>query len=650
MFTVEEAVLLHHPQRLPPTLEHRLGQLPAARQDTVRERVQLQWPRLRALLLGLYGTTTDNLGWLESLTMHAIDSAGARPEALWQLDLARAQKPHWHGSPMLGYCTYVDKFAGTLKGVTGRIAHLQELGVTYLHLLPFLKAGSAPNDGGFAVAAYDEIEPALGTMQDLRALGADLRAAGISLCSDFVLNHVSHEHPWARKALAGDAHYQRFFHLLGSATEVADYEQHLVQIFPNTAPGNFTFITALGAWAWTTFYPYQWDLNYANPEVFSEMSKALLDLANNGVEAFRLDSTGFLWKRGGTNCMNQPEVHQLLQALRCLTEIAAPGVLLKAEAIMPTRELPPYFGEGKAAGQECHLAYHASLMSASWVALAEQKVQILQDVLANTPPLPAGGAWMTYVRCHDDIGWNVLRPELDARGVEQRMRLLQTSRFFAGELPGSYARGAAFQASSTQAVHGTNGMASALAGLSSASSAREERQAIDRLLLLYALSLFVGDVPLVYMGDEFAQANTPASELVMRNGPDGRELHRPYFDEKAFALRHKSDLAPGMMFGGLCALLQARRQHQHILHSSLPLSVFETGHASVLGLRRGERAVGLFNFSYRACNIDLVMLTTDAQPRTPRDLVDPQREHGAPVNVSGYAALWIDLQEASDDQ
>lgn len=644
MSVVEDVPFMNPTLSLPLALEQSLAGLAAGRQAVVRARLEAQWPRLREILLGLYGTTAARRAWLEDLVVHAIRIAGTRPEALWQLDLEREHQPDWHASPMLGYCTYVDKFGGTLSGVGKRIPHLQELGVSYLHLLPFLKAGTAPNDGGFAVASYDEIEPALGTMDDLRELAAQLRAAGISLCSDFVLNHVSHEHPWARKALAGDASYRDFFHLLGSADEVAEREQHLVQIFPNTAPGNFTHVPALNVWVWTTFYPYQWDLNYANPVVFSEMSKALLELANNGIEAFRLDSTGFLWKRPGTNCMNQPEVHQLLQALRCLSAIAAPGVLLKAEAIMPTRDLPPYFGLGEAAGKECHIAYHASLMSASWVALAEQKVQILQDVLANTPPLPQGGAWMTYVRCHDDIGWNVLRPELDARGAEQRARLLQASRFFAGELPGSYARGAAFQASSPQAVHGTNGMASALVGLSSAFSNREQRHAIDRLLLLYALSLFVGDVPLIYMGDELAQANTSPTELIMRNGADGRELHRPQFDENAYALRHAGDTPPGMMFGGLCALLQARRAHQGIMRSTLPLSVHATGHASVLGLRRGERALGLFNFSYRACTIDLGELGCAGQRPAPRDLVDPQRVHGNPLSLPGYAALWLDLQ------
>ncbi len=637
MSAVENHAVLHRPLTLPPALEQSLAQLPVARQSVVRARVQAQWPRLREILQGVYGETAAINSWLETLAAGAVDCAAARPDALWQLDLEREQKPRWHSSPMLGYCTYVDKFAGTLNGVAERIAHLQELGVTYLHLLPFLKAGTAPNDGGFAVASYEEIEPALGSMQDLRALSTKLRAAGISLCSDFVLNHVSHEHPWAQKALAGEAGYRDYFHVLDSAEDVAAYEEHLIQIFPNTAPGNFTYVPTLKGWAWTTFYPYQWDLNYANPQVFSEMSKALLALANNGVEAFRLDSTGFLWKRQGTNCMNQPEAHQLLQALRCLTNIAAPGVLLKAEAIMPTRDLPPYFGLGEQAGKECHIAYHASLMSASWVALAEQKVEILADVLANTPALPAGGAWMTYVRCHDDIGWNVLRPELDARGPEQRARLLQASRFFAGELPGSYARGAAFQASSPDVAHGTNGMGSALVGLSSATSPQEQVQAIDRLLLLYALSLFVGDVPLIYMGDELAQANTPAEELISRNGPDGRELHRPYFDTQAYALRHAGETITGQMFGGLCAMLAARRQHQNVLHSALPLSVFATGNASVLGLRRGSRAVGLFNFSAQPCTVALGGAVA-------LDLVAPQRAHGNPVELPAYAALWLDVE------
>ena len=627
-------------QALPALIQELLDKAPHARAQVLRERLNNEMPVLNDRLARLYGCKTNFSQWLNQMVARAVELAIARPDDLWALDIERATTPNWHLDGGLGYCAYVDKFAGDLAGVHQRIAHLQELGVTYLHLLPFLKPGTPPNDGGFAVASYDEVDPALGSNEDLQQLTQALRAAGISLCSDFVLNHVSHEHTWAVKARAGDAQYQSYFHWAHTPEEVAAHEKNLNQIFPNTAPGNFTFIPEAKAWAWTTFYPYQWDLNYTQPDVFAEMTQSLLQLANLGVEAFRLDSTGFLWKRPGTNCMNQPEVHWILQALRSLTNIAAPGVLLKAEAIMPTQDLPPYFGLGESQGHECHVAYHSSLMSASWVALAEENTQIIQDVLSHTPALPDGCGWMTYVRCHDDIGWNVLRPEMDARGPDQRQRLLHASQFFAGEAPGSYAQGAAFQASDPSVVHGTNGMAAALVGLTSAQTEAERNAARSRLIMMQALSIFVGGLPLIYMGDEWGQGNTSTQEIEQRQGPDGRELHRPYFDDEGFAKRHDLHTSQGQIYATLRAFIQAKKVHA-CLHATQSLKVWPTGNSAVLGLKRGQQALGLFNFSGHAQALTRVAGMSHNCITKGTDLISGKPLELQDLQLPPYSAIWL---------
>ncbi len=623
-----------------PSLRALLNTLAPERRAALERRLSAQFDTLHDRLFRLYGHTHGFDAWLEQLLSQTLQLASQRTADLGQLDLNREENPDWHQAAMLGYCAYADKFAGSLRGVAQRIPHLHELGVTYLHLLPFLKAGTPPNDGGFAVASYEDIEPALGTGADLQDLTRQLRSAGISLCSDFVLNHVSHEHAWAKKALAGDPHYQAYFHWVHSPEQVSTWEQSLPQIFPQTAPGNFTYIPAQKAWTWTTFYPYQWDLNYANPAVFVEVAQALLKLSNQGVESFRLDSTAFLWKRIGTHCLNQPEVHWILQAIRSLMAIAAPGVLLKAEAIMPTRDLPPYFGLGETRGPECHLAYHASLMSASWVALAEQKVQIIQDVLANTPALPDGASWMSYVRCHDDIGWNVLRPELDLRGPDQRERLLKAAQFFAGESPGSYARGASFQ-SSPLSVHGTNGMASALVGLASAQTPMQQALAVDRLVLMYSLALFVGGLPLIYMGDELALGNVSPADMATRLGTDGRELHRPVFDESAFALRHDLSTPQGQVFAALCDLSRARREYPDLCAPGA-LTVLNLGHDTVLGVRRGQRSLGLFNFSAEPVSLNLHQALEASQAVTLTDVLHSEQPCPDTLVLPPYAARWLE--------
>ena len=486
--------------------------------------------RLHRILQQLYGQCVGFEAWYLQLCDDLARQFAARPNDLCALDQIRSAQPRWFTSQhTLAYSAYTDKFAGTLRGVEDQIPYLKSLGTTYLHLLPFLRARAGENDGGFAIASFDEVQPALGTMDDLRSLAMALRREGISLCTDFILNHVADEHTWALAAKRGEAAYRDYFHVFDQVQNTDRFDNHLGQIFPETAPGNFTFVDELQAWAWTTFYPYQWDLNYGNPRVFADIALALLHLANQGVEIFRLDSAAFLWKRAGTNCMNQPECHLILQALRCVVDIVAPGVLLKAEAIVPVNELPPYFGVGPAWGQECHLAYNSSLMTASWLGLAEQDADMICRVMRATPRLPSGCAWLTYVRCHDDIGWNVLRPELLDEPDGGDARLVRAANFYAGQTPDSYATGANFQARPDGQVHGTNGMTAALVGLSSVKNPQQLAQAFARLKLMYGLAMSAGGTPLIYMGDELAQGNDqrPASEWPP--GADGRQLHRPDF-------------------------------------------------------------------------------------------------------------------------
>ena len=571
-----------------------LAVLPAAQRPQAARRLAIHEPRLRERLAGLYGARADFLPWLGDL-MEAIGRLHAqRPAPLLQLDAGREARPDWFlGQHMLGYCAYVQNFGGDLQGVAARIPHLRELGVSYLHLLPFLRARAGENDGGFAVASFDDVEPALGDNADLEALTARLRDAGISLCSDFILNHVADDHAWAVAAQNGDAARRDFFHLFPDRAQPERYERTLGQVFPQVAPGNFSYVEQLGSWVWTTFYPYQWDLNYANPAVFAEMAAALLRLANRGIEVFRLDSTAFLWKREGSNCMNQPEAHALLQALRAIVAIAAPGVLLKAEAIVPSRELPAYFGS--AAAPECQLAYHSSLMAAGWAALAEQDTGLLRQVIADTPALPPAASWLSYVRCHDDIGWNVLRAEACAGGADGAARLARIANFYAGA-GDSYAAGAAFQSSDAQAAHGSNGMAAALAGMERAVDEAGREAALRRLLLLHGLALSFGALPVLYMGDELAQENDYGYSDRPQHAMDSRWLQRPRLDPQRMADRHDGATTPGRMYLALRALLQLRRRHD-ALAAGAPRRLLPGAAPAVLALARGARFVNLMNFS-----------------------------------------------------
>ncbi len=596
---------------LPPELHATAARRFASREAVLQERLQ-----------SLYGHLPHYGQWLGQLMAALGGLMAARPAALRWLDDQREADPAWFaGQHMLGYSAYVPQFGGTLQGVAARIPHLRELGVGYLHLLPFLRARAGENDGGFAVASFADIEPALGGGEDLETLTAALRANGISLCSDLVLNHVADDHAWARGAAAGDERLRAFFHVFPDRAQPDRYEQSLGQVFPEAAPGNFTWVDAMQGWVWTTFYPFQWDLNYANPEVLGEMVLALLRLANRGVEAFRLDSTAFLWKREGSNCMNQLEAHALLQVLRALVDIAAPGVLLKAEAIVPTRELPAYFGS--AGMPECHLAYHSTLMAAGWSALAEQDTGLLRAVAAATPALPHGASWLTYVRCHDDIGWNVLRAEANAD-----QRLARIAGFYGNGH--SFAAGVAFQTGAGRALHGTNGSAAALAGLETAAGEQQREHALRRLLLLHGLAMAFGGMPMLYMGDELGQGNDHSYLDDPRRAHDSRWVQRAALDPAAFAQRHDPATTPGRVFSALRALAAARRRHD-ALAAGTPRRLLAVEDPALLALARGERFLGLFNFSEREMTFSLTAMGAGAWPGQDDRVV-----------LAPWAMLWLE--------
>ncbi|MDQ1922708.1 alpha-amylase family glycosyl hydrolase [Massilia pseudoviolaceinigra] len=602
-----------------------LDALPLHLREQAAQRYARHAPVLLDRLQRLYGHRADFHAWYADL-MGAVGALhGARSPELLALDARRAADPAWFaGQHMLGYSAYVQQFGGSLRGVIGRIAHLREMGVTYLHLLPFLRPRAGESDGGFAVASFDEVDPALGTGADLLALTAALRDAGISLCSDLVLNHVADDHAWALGAKEGDVALRDYFHVFPDREQPDRYEQTVGQIFPEAAPGNFTWVDAMQGWVWTTFYPFQWDLNYANPQVLSAMVQSLLRLANRGVEVFRLDSTAFLWKREGSDCMNQPEAHQLLQVLRAIVEIAAPGVLLKAEAIVPTRELPAYFGAAGGAARECHLAYHSTLMAAGWAALAEQDAGLLRAVAAATPALPPAASWLTYVRCHDDIGWNVLRAEAGAP------RLAAIADFYRGGDSASFAAGVAFQTSAGRAVHGTNGSAAALAGLETAQGAEQEAYALRRLMLLHGLALAFGGLPMLYMGDELGMQNDHTYLGDAGRARDTRWVQRAPFDQLRYAQRHDRSSPAGRVFGTLCALLE-RRRGLPMLAAGAPRALLETPYPALLALTRGERFLSLSNFSAQPLSFSLSAIGAGQWPGA-----------GDAIALAPWDMLWLE--------
>ena len=417
-----------------------LAAAPAHRRETFGLRLDRWWDDLVTALARLYGAArAEDLGL--GLVEQAATAFVARDDTLHVLDERRLLEPDWLQSPrMFGYATYTERFAGTLAGVEEHLPYLEELGVTYLHLMPLLQPREGDNDGGYAVQDYRRVRPDLGTMDDLRRLATSLREKGISLVLDLVLNHVAREHEWAVKARAGEAGYRDYFHTYADRAEPDAFERTLPEVFPDFAPGSFTWDDELAAWVWTTFNSWQWDVNWSNPAVLGEYAAIVLDLANAGVEVLRLDAIAFMWKRLGTTCQNEPEVHDITQVLRAVSRIACPATAFKAEAIVAPRDLLPYLGAGVHHGRVSDLAYHNSLMVQVWSMLATGDVRLATHALGSMPAAPSTSTWITYARCHDDIGWAIDDGDAAAVGLHGWNHRRFLSDWYAGSFPGSPAR------------------------------------------------------------------------------------------------------------------------------------------------------------------------------------------------------------------
>jgi amylosucrase len=565
-----------------------LAGLSPERRELFALRVERWWPDLRAGLAAVH--TPEVAADLERRLLRAAATAYAEREPeLHRLDQARTLRPDWFQEPsMLGYAAYTERYAKDLRGVQGRLEHLRELGVTYLHLMPVLQPREGDSDGGYAVADYRAVRSDLGDVEDLRDLARALRAQGTSLVLDLVLNHVAREHEWARRAREGDPRYRAYFHVHPDRAVPDAYERTLPEVFPDFAPGNFTWDDELGGWVWTTFNSFQWDVDWSNPDVLAEYAEIILFLANLGVEVLRLDAIAFIWKRLGTDCQNQPEVHSLTQVLRALTRVACPGVLLKAEAIVSPQQLVAYLGQGEHHGRVSDLAYHNTLMVQFWSMLASQDARLAAHALRSLPAAPTSAAWITYVRCHDDIGWAVSDEDAAAVGLNGFDHRAFLSDWFSGSFPGSPARGLVFQENPATRDRRISGSTAALTGLVAGQVAGDRaavEDGIARVLLGHALVMGWGGIPVIWMGDELGLRGDDAWASEPGHESDNRWVHRPWMDEGALAARHDEGTVPGRLFAGVRHLARVRASLPH-LHASVPSQVLELHDPGVLPVLR----------------------------------------------------------------
>jgi amylosucrase/maltose alpha-D-glucosyltransferase/alpha-amylase len=608
-------------KRLFPRIESRFrARTEAVEWEAYTHRLRRHFPRLFERLHSLYGDDHDFYYHLESILASATEMWLDRPAELKALDALREADPHWYQSNrMMGAMCYVDLFGGDLQGLRQRIPYLSELGITYLHLMPVFRVPSGDNDGGYAVSSYREVEPRLGTMQDLAELATELRHHGISLTLDFVFNHTSDEHTWAKQALAGDREYQAFYRMFPDRELPDAYERTMPEVFTEDHPGAFTYHTRIRKWVWTTFHTYQWDLNYENPVVLNRMMEEMLFLANQGVEVLRLDAVAFLWKRLGTNSQNLPEAHWIIQAFNAIASIAAPAMVFKSEAIVHPDEVNKYISM-----EECALSYNPQLMALLWEALATRDARVLHYAMRHRYAIPAGCGWVNYVRCHDDIGWTFANDDVQAIGFSPDEHRRFLTRFYTGRFEGSYARGAPFQEDPRTGDARVSGTCASLTGIEKALADNDDAEldlAIRRTLLIHGVIITMGGIPLIYLGDEIATLNDYGYDQDPAKAGDSRWLHRTAFDWERADLRRDPETVPGRVYQGLLRLIQLRGQNLAFTRGETEF--VETGNKHVFGFFRANEqhvAFVLANFSENAQRLEARRLRQMGMRKTMVDL------------------------------
>jgi amylosucrase len=600
-------------------------------------RLEERFATLSGLLFGLYGERSDFADWLEKILVTTAQAFIARPPALHALDVTRDVQ--WFGHErMVGGVCYVDLYAGTLDGIRERIPYFQELGLTYLHLMPLFRSPAVFNDGGYAVSSFREVRPDLGTMAELTELATDLRAHSISLVLDMVMNHTSDEHKWALRARQGDPIYLDYYHTFPDDILPKQYEQNLREIFPEQDSGNFTYIPEMGRWVWTTFYHYQWDLNYANPAVFDAMLDEMLFLANGGVEVLRLDAVPFLWKELGTNCENLPQAHDLLAAYNLLVQIAAPATIFKSEAIVHPDEVAKYIG------RECSISYNPLLMVLLWEAMATGWTHLLLHSMLKRFDIPANTAWVNYVRSHDDIGWGFANEDCAEVGIDGGIHRIFLNNFYTGQVDGGFANGLPFGYNPHNGDMRICGTTASLAGLEKALQRQDEQAielAIRRILAIIGVTLTVGGIPLIYLGDEVGTLNDYSYLQDQSKAEDNRWVHRPFANTQALAQRHDPTTIAGRIFIPLQRMITLRKSNP-IFAADRPTRWLNNLHNHLVVFAREHEQETVYivvNFTSDYQVIDANRFITS--PLTTDLLTGAFHDRNEPLLLPPYGMLWL---------
>ena len=604
--------------------------------EAYQKRFDMHLDELKWLYMELY----DNEEMFAELCNEMYHFFEERSGELKRLDAKRANDPHWYRkNDMLGMMLYIDNFADNLKGLKEKIDYIESCNVNYIHLMPFLETPKGRSDGGYAVADFRKVQPELGTMEELAEVTSECHKKQISVCMDFVMNHTSEDHEWAVRARRGEGEYMSRYFFYDNYDIPAQYERTVPQVFPTTAPGNFTYLPEIEHFVLTSFYPYQWDLNYKNPRVFNEMMYNFLFLANVGIDVMRIDAVPYIWKELGTDCRNLKQVHTIVRMMRMIGEIVCPSIVLLGEVVMEPTKVAPYFGTVEK--PECHMLYNVTTMATTWHTLATGDTRLLKMQMDIVNSLPKEYTFLNYLRCHDDIGWGLDYPTLRTWGMEERPHKEYINEFFLGNVEGSYSRGELYNYDPVTGDARFCGTTASMCGVEAALENNDEEkldEAIDRILMLHAYMFTQSGIPVLYSGDEIGQLNDNEYALVPEKAPDSRYIHRGKFQwDMAAKIKEKGSVQE-RLFSGLHELEVVRKKEKVFMTSADCYTVgVNTDSALVIGREfEGEKMLGIFNFSREDVTIHL-----SEEKMFYIDLVKEEKIDISELTVKGNNFFWL---------
>ena len=599
-----------------------------------QHRLERHHDELRWLYMELY----QNGDMFAELCSQMYEYYNCRSKKLKERDLKREKGPDWyHGKDMLGMMLYTDNFAGNMKGVKEKIPYLKECNINCLHLMPFLDTPKGRSDGGYAVADFRKVRPDLGTMKDLAELTEKCHEEDINVCMDFVMNHTSEDHEWARRARAGEGEYMSRYFVYDNEEIPEKYEKTVPQVFPTTAPGNFTYLPETGHYVMTTFYPYQWDLNYRNPRVFNEMIYNFLYLTNQGIDIVRIDAVPYIWKELGTTCRNLKQVHTIVRMMRMIAEIVCPGVLLLGEVVMEPEKVVPYFGTVEK--PECHMLYNVTTMATTWNSIATGDIRLLKKQMDIVNQLPKQYVFLNYLRCHDDIGWGLDYETMRPWGIKEIPHKRYLNDYFTGKIRGSVSRGELYNDDPVTQDARFCGTTASMCGIEKAGFEHDEEAmnaAVREDIMLHAYMLTQSGIPMLYSGDELGQVNDYSYKNDPEKCADSRYIHRGKLPWELAEDKEDVTTVQGNIFQTLDRLEKIRRQ-EITFDKDADVYTYDVHDDSILCVLReykGRRFFGIFNFSNQEKTAWM------QEKGMYRNLLTGEKAELKDIRLSGYEFLW----------